>query len=480
MSRWPSSTLARLCLVMLASITSWSLYSISFSTILQLSLYVALGYVLCFTLLAGTLPARLRRAARRRSKLLHRLCRLRGVNIECLISFVVPALTVAYVYNVGWLESYGMRRVTGVAAVLFTIVLIVSAWLQLQWAVIAAQWLFPYLTWCGPGPEETGLFQLDDDNETWPLVDEETGKPLIALSIDDVPCTFEKFGPSAMDSCLDVLKEHGATATLFVMARELAKHDDFIDISDALVKAVQRGCELGNHDLLDVKTALRHRKDFVEALRECDDTIGDLMARAGKQWSGWRDFYDDPDEETYAANELHKPASSVAASSKMFFDKMAIASKVPEDPSSPSSSSARRRRPYRDPLQLASSGDTIKWFRPGGGFFSKDMTRLAAKHGYSTVLGSCFPFDTHLPAFHNEAYVLMRARPGKIIVIHDRPRLLQTLRKLLPKLCTKYKVVSLSQLFEAAAKARKRQKISSCSLDGSDDAQNQSIEIPLL
>merc|ERR1719408_421930 len=115
----------------------------------------------------------------------------------------------------------GMRRVTGAAAILLTITLALSAWLQLHWAVVAAQWLFPYLTWNGPGPEDSGAFHLVDEDlgQAWPLIDEESGKPLIALSIDDVPCTFEKFGPSAMEQCLALLKEHGATATLFVMAR---------------------------------------------------------------------------------------------------------------------------------------------------------------------------------------------------------------------------------------------------------------------
>ena len=42
------------------------------------------------------------------------------------------------------------------------------------------------------------------------VVDAASGKPLLALTIDDVPATFEKFGASHIDQCLEVLDNHGA------------------------------------------------------------------------------------------------------------------------------------------------------------------------------------------------------------------------------------------------------------------------------
>lgn len=330
--------------------------------------------------------------------------------------------TIAYV--IGLVADIGMRATAFESATVLGTVFALSAWLQLDWAVVCAQYFFPYLIWAAPEHEE-------DPH----LVDDETGKPLVGLSIDDVPCTFEKFGPSKIDACLRLLEEHGARATLMVMSQELAKHDKDAQVSDTLADAVTRGHELGNHDLLDVKTVRRSAQDLTSALRECDEAIASLMSRAGRTWQGWSEF------------EAGGEASPKKAGSTPDGNRVLGIQSVGLD-----------NKGFRDPMALAQCGEPIKWFRPGGGFFRPEMIRIAARHGYSTVLGNCFPVDTHMPVDHNVWYLRRRCGPGKIIILHDRPKLLPTLHKVLPDLCSKYKVVPLSTLFEAAAKAKRQTK----------------------
>ncbi|KAM3084035.1 hypothetical protein ACMFMG_001857 [Clarireedia jacksonii] len=62
-----------------------------------------------------------------------------------------------------------------------------------------------------------------------------------------------------------------------------------------------------------------------------------------------------------------------------------------------------------------------KYFRPGSGFFSKKMVEMVRKMGYRVVLGSIYPHDPqiHYPKI-NAKHVLSMARPGGIIIMHDR------------------------------------------------------------
>jgi peptidoglycan/xylan/chitin deacetylase (PgdA/CDA1 family) len=62
-----------------------------------------------------------------------------------------------------------------------------------------------------------------------------------------------------------------------------------------------------------------------------------------------------------------------------------------------------------------------KYFRPGSGFFSKQMVKMVRKMGYRVVLGSIYPHDPqiHYPRI-NAKHVLSMARPGAVIIMHDR------------------------------------------------------------
>lgn len=555
-------------------------------------------------------------------------------------------VTIVLLHCLGVIASAEMDQATIVLCIAGFVALVLGIWFQFQSLLVPIAYFFPYLTLWGP-----------DIHAEPVLVDEESGKPLVALTIDDVPSTFEKFGPSDIASCLELLDKHGARATLFLMSRELGKHPS--SVSRELARAVAKGYELGNHDVLDVKTIRRPHKEFQAVLRECDDAITDIMRQAGTltNWHSWREFdskgfkdfpiaeavenilsalpplprvcilgaanLDDPFskvlvevlardlaacmsnrivvltegmrgvQELFAkafgsssplvhllpaghasgfsvgkdvvAGNSHKErtdifgrvgqvyisvgggpeeakkakaafergailiplACSGGASSGMFgfpggaFSEPGFATREqwaclqqkvsPEsaaravveiltnllasvelkvragtvvdsqvdvdrdaDPllaRSPSASQGSGTHIYRDPLSVASLGESIKWFRPGGGFFTKALVQIAAAHGYSTVLGNCFPMDVHMPASHNAWYVRRRVRPGCIIILHDRPKLLATLHALLPYVCRQYKVVSLSGLFEAAAKAKV--KAEQCSTKVSSPSQSR-------
>lgn len=96
----------------------------------------------------------------------------------------------------------------------------------------------------------------------------------------------------------------------------------------------------------------------------------------------------------------------------------------------------------------------LRWLRPGMGWYSAKMVKIAERHGYQLALGSVFPYDTHLPsAEFASAFILNRVSSGDVIVLHDgegrSERTIQTLKKILPALAEKgYQVTTLSKLVE--------------------------------
>lgn len=99
-----------------------------------------------------------------------------------------------------------------------------------------------------------------------------------------------------------------------------------------------------------------------------------------------------------------------------------------------------------------------RWLRPAGGFYSSAMVAIAAQHGYRTVLGSIFPYDTHIPwSAFAQRQILANLRPGEIIVLHDSyrdgrsghwgRRTAQTLAVVVPEIQRRgYTLVTLSEL----------------------------------
>lgn len=70
---------------------------------------------------------------------------------------------------------------------------------------------------------------------------------------------------------------------------------------------------------------------------------------------------------------------------------------------------------------IPENANGVKYFRPGGGFFSNEMVERVLKLGYRVVLGCVYPHDVVIPSpWLNARHVMSMVRPGAIIVMHDR------------------------------------------------------------
>ena len=108
---------------------------------------------------------------------------------------------------------------------------------------------------------------------------------------------------------------------------------------------------------------------------------------------------------------------------------------------------------------LSNNSSKVTWFRPGGGYYNSKMLDIVKKYNYKTVLGSIFPYDTHISSSNFASYqILANLRPGAIIVLHDSgrdgnsgdwgERTNITLNKILPEIKKRgYKTVTLSEMF---------------------------------
>jgi peptidoglycan/xylan/chitin deacetylase (PgdA/CDA1 family) len=105
-----------------------------------------------------------------------------------------------------------------------------------------------------------------------------------------------------------------------------------------------------------------------------------------------------------------------------------------------------------DTDRALSNFTSLVWFRPGSGWYTPQMLKETREHGYTTVMGSVFPFDTYYraPSFASW-YILNHIHPGAIIVLHDfgdrTEQTVEVLRTTIPELQQMgYKFVTLSEL----------------------------------
>ena len=103
--------------------------------------------------------------------------------------------------------------------------------------------------------------------------------------------------------------------------------------------------------------------------------------------------------------------------------------------------------------QIGPFGAT-KWCRPGSGWFSPDMVKIAHDQGYRCCLGSIYPFDNKLrkPELIRRM-VMDRVFPGAIIVLHEggpeRNYIVPLLDELIPELkAAGYEFLTLSEIQE--------------------------------
>ena len=95
-----------------------------------------------------------------------------------------------------------------------------------------------------------------------------------------------------------------------------------------------------------------------------------------------------------------------------------------------------------------------RWCRPGTGVINQRIVKLMVDHNFIPTLGSAYPLDLRVPEYLASQQLLMTARPGAILVLHDGPERTKTLRildRILPKLISKgYRFVTLTELVETA------------------------------
>ena len=102
--------------------------------------------------------------------------------------------------------------------------------------------------------------------------------------------------------------------------------------------------------------------------------------------------------------------------------------------------------------------ENLRWFRPGVGWCTLEMQKVAWQNGYKTVLGSVWPYDTisWVNSQFTTKFIEENISPGSIIILHDGgkrgDRTVETLEKVLKTLKKKgYKFVTLSEM-DARAK----------------------------
>jgi len=101
---------------------------------------------------------------------------------------------------------------------------------------------------------------------------------------------------------------------------------------------------------------------------------------------------------------------------------------------------------------LLSQFSEIRWIRPGSGWYNEDMLTVINDHGYQCALGSIYPYDPQFgSAWLSTKYVLWKASPGEIIVLHDYQnrgmRTVKALEKILPELEQRgYRIVTVSEI----------------------------------
>lgn len=74
-----------------------------------------------------------------------------------------------------------------------------------------------------------------------------------------------------------------------------------------------------------------------------------------------------------------------------------------------------------------------KYYRPGCGYFTKEMISTIQEMGLKLVLGNVYSHDPQMPiGFINYLYIIKKLEGGDIIIVHDRPWTINLLEKLIP------------------------------------------------
>jgi peptidoglycan-N-acetylglucosamine deacetylase len=95
---------------------------------------------------------------------------------------------------------------------------------------------------------------------------------------------------------------------------------------------------------------------------------------------------------------------------------------------------------------------TVRWFRPGAGWYDARMLGTLETHGYRCALGSVYPFDPHIRwSWFSRRFILANAQPGSVVILHDwgsrGRRTAKTLSNVLPALTKRgFRILTLTEL----------------------------------
>ena len=193
-----------------------------------------------------------------------------------------------------------------------------------------------------------------------------TSQPLVALSFDDGPHAI--FTPQV----LDILQQHNAQATFFLIGERALRHPDLV----ARIKAA--GHEVANHYFSDGSI---------------------LFLRGSELQSG---------SEPHRGSELQLrhsalPRIGLQPLKKAFNDDTAFLPNL-----------------EKSEQAIGLTGAAPKFFRPPGGLARPSQLRLARAHGYDCMLGSAYPHDpVHPPVWYIRWLVTKNLAPGTIVILHD-------------------------------------------------------------
>jgi len=106
----------------------------------------------------------------------------------------------------------------------------------------------------------------------------ETEEPVVALTIDDGP------HPVTTPKILDVLKQHGACATFFLITSHIPGNEEIV------ARIVEEHHELANHLTTDEPSILLDGSEFERRLRESHEVLSQFAdVRWFRPGSGWYD-----------------------------------------------------------------------------------------------------------------------------------------------------------------------------------------------
>ncbi|GJP43369.1 hypothetical protein CLOM_g2842 [Closterium sp. NIES-68] len=131
-----------------------------------------------------------------------------------------------------WTGQFPIASIIGLVAVVLTTVGVV---LQPRWAIAISRLFQPAV-----------LFEID------------TNEKIVGLTIDDGP------NGKFTSETLDILKEHGCSATFFLIGPNIEKYPDLVE------RMVQDGHEVANHMMADYPGCLLSTKQFMASMLEVD------------------------------------------------------------------------------------------------------------------------------------------------------------------------------------------------------------------